>query len=169
MAKIGASYFDTMARALPGQVSDTSAYNIDGACVLDKDDGIPILVGLAVKLKKLDSMGNKLIDAISSSDDNAYGVAIRSHFQTTDNNGRMVYEVGSGINVLTEGRVWMIIDDANKDEEHIYGKPVFIDEHSGKVKDGGQVHTNWIFTGDKTTFGTGPNAINLVEIQVYPS
>lgn len=169
MAKIGASYFDTMARALPGQVSDTSAYNIDGACVLDKEDGIPILVGVAVKLKGVDSMGNKLIDAITSSADVPYGVAIRSHFQTTGENGRMVYEVGGGINVMTEGRVWMIVDDSDKAKTPQYREPVKIDDSTGFVKSSGAITTNWIFTGDKTTYGSGQDVITLFEVQVFPS
>ena len=169
MAKIGASYFDTMARALPGQVSDTSAYNIDGACVLDKEDGIPILVGVAVKLKGVDSMGNKLIDAISGGGDVPYGVGIRSHFQTTADNGRMVYEVGSGINVMTEGRVWMIGDDSDKNKKPSHREPVKIDENTGKVKSGGAINTNWIYTGDKTTFGNGEDVLTLFEVQVFPS
>jgi len=169
MAKIGASYFDTMARALPGQVSDTSAYNIDGACVLDKDDGIAIPVGVAVKLKGVDSMGNKLIDAITSSADVPYGVAIRSHFQTTGENGRMVYEVGGGINVMTEGRVWMIVDDSDKAKTPQYREPVKIDDSTGFVKSSGAITTNWIFTGDKTTYGSGQDVITLFEVQVFPS
>ncbi|WPK33209.1 hypothetical protein [Escherichia phage AV105] len=163
MAKIGASYFETMARALPGQVSDTSAYNIDGACVLEKDDGVPIFVGVAVKLKGVDSMGNKIINAISSAGDNPYGVAVRSHFQTTTNDGRMVYEAGGGINVMTEGRCWMIAADESAPE---YGKPIKIKHENGIVDTStGGIATNWVATGDYTTFGD----LKLVEVQVLPS
>ena len=69
---IPATYRVEMSRALPGQVSDTSAYNIDGACVLDGD--VNILVGVAVQHGGVDAMGNKLIKPMAS-DGSAYGVA----------------------------------------------------------------------------------------------
>ncbi|WPJ55735.1 hypothetical protein RCIP0096_00006 [Klebsiella phage RCIP0096] len=162
MATIGATYHEHMARALPGQWGDTSKYNIDGACVVGKLDGGKvgdIYVGAAVQHGGVDAMGNKLIKPMAASG-KAYGVAIRSHFQTVSKNGRMVYEDGSGINVMTEGRVWMLRD---KDEKTAptFGAAVKLDEN-GFVKNEGSIDTAWTFTGDYTAFGD----LQLVEVQV---
>lgn len=162
MATIGATYHEHMARALPGQWGDTSAYNIDGACVVGKSDGGKvgdIYVGAAVQHGGVDAMGNKLIKPMAASG-KAYGVAIRSHFQTTAKNGRMVYEDGGGINVMTEGRVWML---RNKDEKTAptFGEAVKLDT-DGTVKAEGAIETAWTFTGDYTAFGD----LQLVEVQV---
>lgn len=162
MATIGATYHEHMARALPGQWGDTSAYNIDGACVVGEPEGSEvgdIYVGAAVQLAGVDSMGNKLIKPMKTSG-KAYGVAIRSHFQTVSKNGRMVYENGGGINVMTEGRVWML---RNKSEENAptFGEAVKLDT-DGTVKSDGEIVTVWTFTGDYTAFGD----LKLVEVQV---
>lgn len=155
---IPAYYQKEMARALPGQVSDTSAYNIDGACVLEGEGGEPILVGVAVQHGGVDSMGNKKIKAMAASG-KAYGVAIRSHFQTTAKNGRMVYEVGGGINVMTKGRVWMVAVDA---VAPAFGAAIKLSA-SGQVDSAeGTIETGWTATGDFTKF----QDLNLVEVQV---
>lgn len=162
MATIGATYHEHMARALPGQWGDTSKYNIDGACVLNNEEGGAtknILVGVAVQHGGVDAMGNKLIKPMASSG-KAYGVAIRSHFQTTSADGRMVYVPGGGINVMTEGRVWML---RYKDEKTAptFGAAVKLDT-DGTVKADGAIDTAWTFTGDYTAFGD----LQLVEVQV---
>lgn len=161
MATIGASYFDVMSRALPGQVSDTSAYNIDGDCVLENAQGNQnknIFVGVAVQHGGVDAMGNKLIKPMAASG-KAYGVAIRSHFQTTSADGRMIYESGGGINVMTEGRVWMLAKDATAPA---FGTTIKLSE-DGQVDTGsGTIETNWIATGDFTKF----QDLKLVEVQV---
>lgn len=161
MATIGASYFAVMSRALPGQVSDTSAYNIDGACVLENAEGNQnknIFVGVAVQHGGVDAMGNKLIKPMATSG-KAYGVAIRSHFQTTSSDGRMIYESGGGINVMTEGRVWMLAKDATAPA---FGTKIKLSD-DGQVGTGsGTIETNWIATGDFTEF----QGLKLVEVQV---
>lgn len=163
---IPATYQATMARALPGQVSDTSAYNIDGACVLDGTKGQVsvdhILVGVAVQHNGVDSMGNKKVKPMAASG-KAYGVAIRSHFQTTSADGRMVYEVGGGINVMNEGRVWMLAVDSQTQKP--YGTAIKIKESTGEADtESGTVETNWIATGDFTEF----DGLKLIEVQVKP-
>lgn len=160
---IPAYYQKNMARALPGQVSDTSAYNIDGACVLDSSENgsIPIFVGVAVKHGGVDVMGNKIIKPITQEADHAYGVAIRSHFQTTAENGRMVYVDGGGINVMTEGRVWMI---SKEETAPAYDTPIKIDHATGQVDTAaGTIETDWVATGDFTKF----QDLNLVEVKLF--
>ncbi|EDJ1279863.1 hypothetical protein GE594_10400 [Salmonella enterica] len=155
MAQISASYHVAMARALPGQVSDTSAYNIDGACVLEEGD---ILVGVAVQVKSVDPMGHKVMKPMAGGG-TPYGVAIRSHFQTTSKDGRMVYEAGGGLNVMTTGRVWMVSEDT---QAKTFGAPVKLTEQ-GVVKSDGTVVTGWTYTGDYTTFGD----LKLSEVQLH--
>ena len=155
---ISASYRVEMSRALPGQVSDTSAYNIDGACVLDGD--VNILVGVAVQHGGVDSMGNKKVKLMAS-EGKAYGVAIRSHFQTTSASGRMMYEAGGGINVMNEGRVWMLAVEGQTKQN--YGTAIKIDASTGRVDtESGTVESNWIATGDFTEF----QGLKLIEVQV---
>ena len=155
---IPATYQAVMARALPGQVSDTSAYNIDGACVLDGSANV--FVGVAVQNGGVDSMGNKLIKPMAASG-TAYGVAIRSHFQTESADGRMVYTPGGGINVMNEGRVWMLAVDGQTKQP--YGTAIKIEETTGKVDTtAGTAEPNWIATGDFTEF----QGLKLIEVQV---
>lgn len=161
MATIGASYFAVMSRALPGQVSDTSAYNIDGACVLENAAGNQnqsVFVGVAVQHGGVDAMGNKLIKPMAASG-KAYGVAIRSHFQTTSADGRMIYESGGGINVMTEGRVWMLAKDASAPT---FGTTIKLSDDGQVDTASGTIETNWIATGDFTKF----QDLKLVEVQV---
>lgn len=161
MAQISASYHVAMARALPGQVSDTSAYNIDGACVLENAAGNqnkPVFVGVAVQHGGVDAMGNKLIKPMAASG-KAYGVAIRSNFQTTSKDGRMVYKAGSGINVMTKGRVWMLSVES---EAPAFKTAIKLDD-SGQVDlTSGLIETTWIATGDFTEF----QGLKLVEVQL---
>lgn len=155
MAQISASYHVAMARALPGQVSDTSAYNIDGACVLEDGE---ILVGVAVQVKEVDALGHKVMKPMADGG-TPYGVAIRSHFQTTSKDGRMIYEVGSGINVMSAGRVWMVSEDT---QAQTFGAPVKLTVE-GKVKSDGAVVTGWTYTGEFTTF----QDLKLSEVQLH--
>lgn len=161
---IPAYYQKEMARALPGQVSDTSAYNIDGACVVD--ESIFILCGVAVAVKEVDPMGHKVIENFANGK-TAYGVAIRSHFATQGMYGiggslnEMMYLAETGINVMTAGRVWIRVSDANLQAQP-FGTPVKLDENGHAKADGANV-TGWTYTGDVTTF----NGVKLAEIQLH--
>lgn len=152
---INASYVSEMAAALPGQVSDTSKYNIDGACVLNDGE---ILVGTAVQVKEIDNFGDKVVKSMKGGG-TPYGVAIRSHFQTTAKDGRMIYENESGINVMTSGRCWII---SGNSAAQTFGAPVKLKE-DGTAKDDGTIVTGWTYTGDFTKFGD----LNLAEVQLH--
>lgn len=154
---IPAYYNKEMARALPGQISDTSAYNVDGACVVNAPY---ILVGVAVQVEEMDAMGHKVIKGFGNGAI-AYGVAARSHFQTTSASGEMLYEQGSGINVLTAGRVWIRVSDEQL-EAQTFGTTVKLDAAGMAKKDGANV-TGWTYTGDVTTF----KGVKLAEIQLH--
>lgn len=160
---ISASYRVAMSRALPGQFGDTSAYNIDGACVLNAAEGGAatknILVGVAVQHDGVDAMGNKMVKPMAASG-KAYGVAVRSHFQTTSESGRMIYEVGSGINVMTEGRVWMVAKD---ETAPAYKKAIKLTDDGVVDTENGTIETDWVATGDFTEF----QDLKLVEVKLF--
>lgn len=154
---IAAHYQKDMAIALPGMVADTSRYNIDGACVLNGD--VDILVGVAVQVESAQAVdGHKLMKPMATGG-KAYGVAIRSHFQTKGKDGQMYYEAGGGINVMTSGRVWVISKDANAPA---FGDPVKFDV-DGKQKADGAIETAWTYAGGFTTY----QDLKLVEIQLH--
>lgn len=154
---ISASYVSEMAAALPGQVSDTAKYNIDGACVLNGN--LNILVGVAVAVQSVEPVqGHKLIEPMQANKV-PYGVAIRSHFQTTSPNGEMIYEAGSGINVMTAGRVWMITKD---NQAQAFGAPVKL-AADGQVQAAGAIVTGWTYAGGFTQFGN----LYLAEVQLH--
>lgn len=155
---ISASYYKEMSIALPGQVSDTSRYNVDGACVLGGDT--KLMAGLAVKVSEAQAVpGHKVVAPLSAAGDKALGVAIRSHFATTDVNGEMVYIPGDGINVLTSGRVWMIAESSFTPS---FGQKVKL-HTDGKVKSDGTIDTDWCFAGGYTKW----QDLFLVEIQLH--
>lgn len=157
---ISATYKKHMAKALPGQVSDTSRYNIDGATVLGGTK--PIWCGQAVHVEQVFADGVKEVQHMVENKA-PYGVAIRSHFATvTTQTGDMAYGVGDGVNVMTVGRVWL---RAEKDFTPTFGSPVFltVDGLAKETQDGGITPTGWTYAGGKTQFGD----IHLLEVQLH--
>lgn len=165
---ISASYHKEMSIALPGQVSDTSRYNIDGACVVDNaNDGTPavdVKVGHAVRVVHVDTDGVKQIQQIAQTSEVPYGVAIRSHFQTEADDGSMVYKANGGINVITVGRVWMVYGGSD-DTAPGFGGHVRVNAQGQAVKDSesSAKETGWSFTGAMTKF----DKLKLVEVQLH--
>lgn len=88
--------------ALAGMVADTSLYNIDGACVVG---GLaPIAVGTAVKVSSAQPIdGHKVVEATAIAASQAYGVVVRSHYETPDGTAK----VQEAVNVMSAGRIWM--------------------------------------------------------------
>lgn len=163
---MNASYYEEMSAAVAGQVSDTSRYNIDGACVVANDVS-EILVGVAVQaeidnqINIVQNGGHLVIRPMDNTGKSkVYGFTIRSHYQTVSHiNGEMVYEGGSAVNVITIGRVWVRCAAGTKAE---FGTPVKVNAE-GLVDDAGTIDTNGVtFTGSKTKFGN----VDLVEIQL---
>lgn len=156
MAQINASYQRDMAIALPGMVADTSKYNIDGACVVNKGD---VFVGAAVHVVHAQAVdGHKLVKAMEASKV-PYGVAIRSHWQTVNSQNQMVYEEGGAINVMTSGRVWML---SKSEEAPTFGTAVKLDV-DGQEKSDGEIETTWTYAGGWTKY----KDIQLVEVQLH--
>lgn len=167
------SYYGEMPQALPGQVSDTSRYNIDGACVFNPESNQPqfIACGVAVKVGAVDGDGVKDIKPISGTEatQKPYGVAIRSHFATTTRGNEMIYTPGDGINVMTVGRVWMVADKATLAGS--FGDTVYINPQDGKCTEAttnSKITTTWTYTGSKTTVkgATKADDIYLLEVQL---
>lgn len=148
--------------ALAGMISDTSLYNIDGACVVGGSDAIP--VGTVVKFTTAQPVdGHKIVEATGLTTGNALGVVVRSHYETPDGTAR----VNEAVNVMTAGRIWV---RSSLTSAPTFGAPVLVSA-TGLVEDSGAVATGWTFAGGyiKNT-GTDPQDLSvdgaLVEVQV---
>lgn len=151
--------------ALAGMVSDTSLYNIDGACVVG--GAAPIPVGTVVGVTSAQPVdGHKVVAATGITADNVLGVVVRSHYETPDGTAR----VNEAVNVMTHGRIWV---RTSLDSAPTFGAPVLVSA-TGLVEEAGAVATGWTFAGGFVTGYTGPDPIQpgqsvdgaLVEVQV---
>ena len=148
--------------ALAGMISDTSLYNIDGACVVGGSDAIP--VGTVVKFTTAQPVdGHKIVEASGLVTGNALGVVVRSHYDTPDGTAR----VNEAVNVMTHGRIWV---RSSLTSAPTFGAPVLVSA-AGLVEDTGAVETGWTFAGGYiANTGTDPQNLSvdgaLVEVQV---
>lgn len=104
MARIDASYTVLRDKALPGQIADTSLYNVDGACAAD----VVVPVGKFVFALAPSATDNpeglyKRVTPINSGALKIVGVAVISQAHAPN----WQYDEGSAVNVLTHGRVWV--------------------------------------------------------------
>lgn len=148
--------------ALAGMISDTSLYNIDGACVVGGATAIP--AGTVVKFTTARPVdGHKIVEATGLTTGDALGVVVRSHYETPDGTAR----VNEAVNVMTAGRIWV---RSSLTSAPTFGAPVLVSA-TGLVEDSGAVATGWTFAGGyiKNT-GTDPQDLSvdgaLVEVQV---
>ena len=149
--------------ALAGMVSDTSLYNIDGACVVGGAAAIP--AGTVVKFTTAQSVdGHKVVEATGLTTGNALGVVVRSHYDTSDGTAR----VNEAVNVMTHGRIW-VRTDISAATDVVFGAPVKVSA-SGIVQKEGTVETGWTFAGgfipNTKTTGGSQSVDGLVEVQV---
>lgn len=148
--------------ALAGMVSDTSLYNIDGACVVGGSDAIP--VGTVVGVTSAQPVdGHKVVAATGITAANVLGVVVRSHYETPDGTAR----VNEAVNVMTHGRIWV---RTTLETAPAFGAPVLVSA-TGLVEDAGAVATGWTFAGGYiANTGTDPQNLSvdgaLVEVQV---
>lgn len=156
--------------ALAGMVSDTSLYNIDGACVVGGATEIP--VGVAVRVSTLEPLvdGHKSVIATGIAANAACGVVVRSHYETPDGTAK----VKEAVNVMTAGRIWM---RTNLTVAPNFGTAVLVDSTGVVVADAaaGGVATGWTFAGGFIPAATAGGAMTtqgnsvdgpLVEVQV---
>lgn len=148
--------------ALAGMISDTSLYNIDGACVVG--GSAPIPVGTVVKFTTAQPVdGHKIVEATGLTTGNSLGVIVRSHYETPDGTAR----VNEAVNVMTAGRIWV---RSSLTSAPTFGAPVLVSA-AGLVEDTGAVETGWTFAGGYiANTGTDPQNLSvdgaLVEVQV---
>lgn len=148
--------------ALAGMISDTSLYNIDGACVVGGATAIP--AGTVVKFSTAQPVdGHKIVEATGLTTGNALGVVVRSHYETPDGTAR----VNEAVNVMTNGRIWV---RSSLTSAPTFGAPVLVSA-TGLVEDSGSVATDWTFAGGYiANTGTDPQDLSvdgaLVEVQV---
>ncbi|UGV21797.1 hypothetical protein [Phage vB_EcoM-p111] len=157
MALIKASYTVHRAKAYAGQIADTSLYNVDGACAAAKSVKAGVVVALDPTGKVVD--GHKVVtDTISAGAPNLVGVAIMSHAYSPEG----VYDEGSAINVLTNGRAWVLcakdLPEVNKE----FNKQVFLTT-SGTVAATG-IGTAYTTTGE--WLKTDDESFDIIKIQV---
>lgn len=157
MALIKASYTVNRSKAYAGQLADTSLYNVDGACAAGKEIKVGVVVALDPTGKVVD--GHKVVtDTISASNPNLVGVAIMSQAYSPAG----VYDEFSAINVLTNGRAWVLcaknLPEVNKE----FNKQVFVTTSGTVAATGiGTVYTTtgeWLKTDDPT--------FDIIKIQV---
>lgn len=129
----------------PGVLSDTSDYNIDGACVARGE--IPF--GVAVQVVEIVD-GVKVVSALS--DGKPYGVSMRSQYEHLSG----VIQDGDPVNIISHGRVWA--------RTSLEDSPTFGDKLSfgagGEVSAAGE--EGWPFAGGFVKFGEGW----IVEVQI---
>ena len=157
MALIKASYTVNRSKAYAGLLADTSLYNVGGACAAAKEIKVGVVVALDPTGKVVD--GHKVVtDTISAETPNLVGVAIMSHAYSPAG----VYDGGSAINVLTNGRAWVLcakdLPEANKE----FNKQVFLTTSGTVAATGiGTVYTTtgeWLKTDDEN--------FDIIKIQV---
>ncbi|QPB09464.1 hypothetical protein CPT_Solomon_006 [Klebsiella phage Solomon] len=158
MAQIPASYSRKRGKCIPGQIADTSAYNIDGTCVADKD--IPTGVFVASTGEVVE--GHKVItQTINAENPNLVGVTIHSHAYSPE----WKYDEASAANVMTAGRVWVRADDAFPDADGVkFNQQVFINTSGYVVASGAAGAIGTIFTtcGEFEKF----DDIKLIKVQL---
>ena len=145
--------------ALAGMISDTSLYNIDGACVVGGKAPIPS--GTVVKFTTAQPVdGHKTVEATGLTAGNTLGVVVRSHYQTPDGTAR----VNEAVNVMTHGRIW-VRTDISVATDVVFGAPVKVSA-TGIVQKEGTVETGWTFAGGFIPSTKPADADGLVEVQV---
>lgn len=156
--KIPASYTVERGKAYAGQIADTSAYNIDGACVAEGSIG----VGRAVALKEVEPIGgHKVVVQLKDASLPIFGVAIMSHAYSPEG----VYEDAGAINVMTHGRVWALASKSLAAENVKPGSAVNFDA-DGIVAAAGVVTTGYVHTGQILPAGSD---YKIVQIQILQS
>lgn len=142
------AYENLMLRpACPGNLSDTSTYNIDGSCVAQGD----IEFGAAVQVVGIVD-GVKVVKALADGG-TPYGIAFRSQYEHLS--GKILD--GEVCNVVSHGRIWTL---TSLDESPaLFSKLQF---GSGGVVTGSSGSVGWKFAGGFAKHDDG----YIIEVQV---
>nr|DAT48319.1 MAG TPA: Scaffolding protein SbcC like [Caudoviricetes sp.] len=142
------AYENLMLRpACPGNLSDTSNYNIDGSCVAQGD----IEFGSAVKV--IGIVGGVKVVSTLTDGETPYGIAFRSQYEHLS--GKILD--GEVCNVVSHGRMWTLtsLDEAPA----LFSKLQF---GSGGVVTGSSGSVGWTFAGGFVKHEDG----YIIEVQV---
>ncbi|QJT70533.1 UNVERIFIED_ASMBLY: hypothetical protein SD1_04 [Shigella phage 2019SD1] len=165
-----------------GQVSDTSAYNIDGACVLENAAGNQnknIFVGVAVQHGGVDEGKTKILAKDASAP--AFGATIKlSDDGQVDTASGTIETNWIATGDFTEFQDLKLVEvqvqkfrqfqQVNKYGAHLakdasapaFGATIKLSDDGQVDTASGTIETNWIATGDFTEF----QDLKLVEVQV---
>lgn len=142
------AYENLMLRpACPGNLSDTSTYNIDGSCVAQGD----IEFGAAVKVVGIVD-GVKVVSTLTDGA-TPYGIAFRSQYEHLS--GKILD--GEVCNVVSHGRVWAITSIGDAPE--LFSKLKF---GAGGSVTGVDDYVGWTFAGGFVKHEDG----HIIEVQV---
>lgn len=142
------AYENLMLRpACPGNLSDTSTYNIDGSCVAQGD----IEFGAAVKVVGIVE-GVKVVSTLTDGA-TPYGIAFRSQYEHLS--GRILD--GEVCNVVSHGRVWALTSIGDAPE--LFSKLKF---GAGGSVTGVDDYVGWTFAGGFVKHEDG----HIIEVQV---
>ncbi|CAA8012755.1 Hypothetical protein MEKHABCJ_00039 [Klebsiella phage vB_KpnS_2811] len=156
MAQIPASYSRKRDIAVPGQIADTSLYNIDGTCVAEGD----IKTGVLVASTGVVSNGHKVVKPATAASDVIVGIAQFSQAYAPEGK----YDDESAVNVMTHGRIWAIADATVTEADCAFGSFVTFTATGTVAKgDAGVIKTGYKHTGEYTKNADGTV---LVKVQV---
>lgn len=155
-------YGAIMGMSCPGSLGDSSKYNIDGCC-FTADDHDGVLAGKIVTVKSVTD-GYKEITDVFTAKTLAYGVSLRTHINTSvDDEGYMVYLPGDPINVISNGRAWVLTQTV--DMKPNFGDPVKVGPDGFADKNGFEI-AGWSYTGGWEKWNS---LFYIVEIQINQS
>lgn len=163
--------------AIPGQISDTHMYIINGTHAFIADEHHPAPYrsnGRAVYLDEeymLHPDDSGEVAMLVADGQVPFGVLVNSQSQSPKGG----YDSGSPANVITYGRVWMVASSLINWDEVVYGRRVYIRKGyasavTGDLVEGG-VRTRWYFTGSyhKNAFiNEFGDSRDIVEVMIVP-
>lgn len=138
---IPATYTRKRDICIPGQIADTSLYNIDGTCAAAND----ILTGVLVALSGGVVNGHKVVDTAKTADAVLVGVTTHSHYYSPE----FKYDQYSAVNVMTHGRVWCRADAGVTEADCAFKSLVTFGADGTVAKgDAGLIKTGYTHTGE---------------------
>lgn len=155
---IPASYSRKRDIAIPGQIADTSLYNIDGTCVAEGD----IKAGVLTASTGVVQDGHKVVKTASAASDKIVGITQFSHAYCPEGK----YDDESATNVMTHGRIWAIADSTVTEADCGFDDLVTFTA-TGTVAKGsaGVIKTGYKHTGEYTKNADGTILVKVQVIQ----
>ncbi|QZE50626.1 capsid decoration protein [Klebsiella phage vB_KpnS-VAC5] len=153
---IPATYTRKRDICIPGQIADTSLYNIDGTCVAEGD----IKAGVLVASTGVVSNGHKVVKPAKAASDVIVGIAQFSQAYSPEGK----YDDDSAVNVMTHGRIWAIADATVTKEDCVFNSFVTFTENGTVAKgSAGVIKTGYKHTGE---YAKNADGTVMVKVQV---